>query len=114
MFKIKRSHLRIVLAVGVCVALMVPPATASAQDVLSNPTASQYHPQSQVQGTSTNGSAANNSDSAARPAATAANGASGTLPFTGMDLAMVAGVALIMVAAGVALRRLSAPRTPGV
>ncbi len=112
MFKIKRSHLRIVLAVGVCVALMVPPATASAQDALSNPTASQYHPQSQVQGTSTNGSAANNS--AARPAATAANGASGTLPFTGMDLAMVAGVALIMVAAGVALRRLSAPRTPGV
>ena len=112
MFKIKRSHLRIVLAVGVCVALMVPPATASAQDALSNPTASQYHPQSQVQGTSTNGSAANNS--AASPAATATNGASGILPFTGMDLAMVAGVALTMVAAGLALRRLSAPRTPGV
>ena len=111
MFKIKRSHLRTVLAVGVCAALMVPPAAASAQDALSNPAASHYHPQSQAQGASTNGSPADNS--AASPAATATNGASGTLPFTGMDLAMVAGVALTMVAAGLALRRLSAPRTPG-
>ncbi len=112
MFKIKGSHLRIALAVTVCAALLVAPAIASAQDALSNPTASQYEPQSQVQGTSTNGSAANSST--ASPVATATDGASGALPFTGIDLALVAGVALTMVAAGLGLRRLSAPRRPGV
>lgn len=117
MFQLKRSYLGVLVAVGVCAALVVPPAMAVAQDALSNPSAAQYVPQSQVQGTHTNGSnngsnsgpaAANTADAATHSAA----GAGGTLPFTGMDLAVVAGVALTMVAAGVALRRLSAPRSP--
>ena len=94
----RRSYLRVLLGVGVCAALVAPPATAVAQDALSNPSAAQYVPQSQVQGTHTNGS--NN---------TSTEGAIGTLPFTGMDLASVAGIALLMIAVGVGLHRLSAP-----
>ena len=109
MFKIRRSHLRVVIAVGLCVALLVP-ATALAQDVLSNPAAAQYQPQSQVQGTSTNGPTSGPTASSTAAAPTATEGASGTLPFTGMDLAVVAGVALLMIGSGLALRRLSAPR----
>ena len=122
MFRMRRSYLRVLLAVGVCAALVALPATAVAQDALSNPSAAQYVPQSQVQGTTqkppsqvqgtqTNGS---NNGPAAAGTATApkasTEGASGTLPFTGMDLAVVAGIALLMIAVGVALRRLSAPR----
>jgi hypothetical protein len=109
MFKIRRSHLRVVIAVGLCVALLVP-ATALAQDVLSNPAAAQYQPQSQVQGTSTNGPTSGPTASNTAAVPTATEGASGTLPFTGMDLAVVAGVALLMIGSGLTLRRLSAPR----
>jgi hypothetical protein len=108
----KQLPLGRLIAVGVCAALLVVPATALGQDALSNPSAAQYVPQSQVEGTNTNGSngpTASNS-TAGRP--NAENGP-GTLPFTGMDLAVVAGAALLMIGAGFALRRLSAPRTPG-
>jgi hypothetical protein len=36
----------------------------------------------------------------------------GALPFTGMDLLIVAGVALVLTGTGFALRRLSTPRGP--
>jgi hypothetical protein len=111
MFQPRRSHRRVLLAVGVCAALIAPPATAVAQDALSNPSAAQYTPQSQVQGTQTTGS--NNGPAAANtatPNTASTAGASGTLPFTGMDLAVVAGIALLMIAVGFALRKLSAPR----
>jgi hypothetical protein len=36
----------------------------------------------------------------------------GSLPFTGMDLLIVAGVALVLTGTGFALRRLSSPRGP--
>ena len=51
-------------ALGVCAALLVPPATALGQDALSDPSAAQYPPQSQIEGTNINGSAANNSTAA--------------------------------------------------
>jgi hypothetical protein len=38
----------------------------------------------------------------------------GSLPFTGMDLIIVAGVAFILTGTGFALRRLSTPRGPHV
>jgi hypothetical protein len=117
MFQMRRSYLRVLLAVGVCAALVALPATAVAQDALSNPSAAQYVPQSQVQGTQgaqgTNANGSNNGPAAADTATapkTSTEGASGTLPFTGMDLAVVAAIALLMIAVGVALRRLSAPR----
>jgi hypothetical protein len=114
MLTVMRPIRRILLAVGVCAALMALPATAAAQDALSNPAAAQYIPQSQVQGSSGNGSAAKNSTPTATATPTATEGAGGTLPFTGMDLAVVGGVALALIASGLGLRWLSAPRSPGV
>jgi hypothetical protein len=113
-FTLKRLGGLALLAVVAAVA--IAPATALAQDALSNPSASQYEPQSQVQGTSTNGS----NGPAAGPAASVAantsnsglNSSVGSLPFTGMDVIVLAVVAAALIGTGVALRRLSAPRAP--
>jgi hypothetical protein len=114
MFKFRRSQLQVVLVLGACVALALP-ATALAQDSLSNPTDAQYHPQSQVQGATTNGSGGPSGPTASNTSAGGnAQGVSGTLPFTGMDLVVLAGTALTLIASGFVLRRLSAPRSPGV
>src|SRR4051812_26363442 len=107
MLRLRRFDLRVLLAVGVCVALMVLPATALGQDALSNPTAAQYEPNSQVQGTSTNGSNGP-TGSAAANTTNSTGSASGTLPFTGFDAVVVAGAALMLIASGFVLRKLSA------
>jgi hypothetical protein len=92
-------------------ALVVGPATAMAQDALSNPSAAQYEPKSQVEGTNTTGSA----PVAATPSSGSNGGGStGTLPFTGLDVMVLAGVALALVGTGVALRRLSTPKAPRI
>jgi len=101
------------IAVGICAALLLVPASALGQDALSNPSASQYAPKSQVEGTSGNGSNGPTASNSTGGRPTAQTG-SGSLPFTGMDLAVVAGAALLMIGAGFALRKLSAPRTPGL
>ncbi len=88
------------LAVAGGLALGVP--AASAQDQLSNPSAAQYKPQSQIQGTTTIGAASSN--------ASQDHSGGGLLAFTGMDLVVLAGVAILLVGTGIALRRLSAPR----
>ncbi len=112
-FTLKRFGGLALLAVVAAVA--IAPATALAQDALSNPSASEYEPTSQVQGTSGTGSTAK---PAAKPAAAVAqntsglNGNVGSLPFTGMDVMVLAIVAAALVGTGVALRRLSAPRAP--
>jgi hypothetical protein len=92
----------------VSVALAVPGA-AIAQDQLSNPSAAQYEPQSQVQGASVSGTS---SPSVANTPTGGGNGQIGSLPFTGMDLAIVAGVALLLTGTGLALHRLSVPPRP--
>jgi len=90
----------------VSVALAVP-GGAFAQDQLANPSAAQYEPQSQVQGSSASGTSPS---VASTP--TGGGSQSGTLPFTGMDLAIVAGVALLLTGTGIALHRLSVPPRP--
>lgn len=108
-FTLKRLGGLALLAVIAAVA--VAPATALAQDALSNPSASQYEPQSQVQGTTTNsssGPAANN----ATDKTSGLNNNVGSLPFTGMDVIVLAIVAAALIGTGVALRRLSAPKPP--
>ena len=117
-FTLKRLGGLALLAVVAAVA--IAPATALAQDALSNPSDSQYEPKSQVQGTSTNGS--NGPGSSGTAAATAAantstsasglNGNVGSLPFTGMDVIVLAVVAAALIGTGVALHRLSAPKAP--
>jgi hypothetical protein len=93
----------------VAAALAVPSA-AIAQDQLANPSAAQYEPQSNVLGGTASGSSGSAPSVAGTP--TGGNGGQiGSLPFTGMDLAIVAGVALLLTGTGLALHRLSAPRT---
>jgi hypothetical protein len=96
---------------GVIAAVAIAPATALAQDALSNPSSAQYEPQSQVQGTNTNGS--NDGQVAANTARTGLNSNVGSLPFTGLDVIVLAVVAAALIGTGLALRRLSTPKVPG-
>src|SRR3954449_2682049 len=98
------AGLALIIVVG---ALFAGPATALAQDALSNPSASQYTPNSQVEGTSTAGTSA-----VANTSSAAGGDSSGTLPFTGMDVLVLSAVALALIGTGVALRRMSTPKAP--
>ena len=49
----------------------------------------------------------------ASPAASGGEKRIGSLPFTGMDLLVVSGVALVLTGTGLALRRFSTPRRTG-
>jgi hypothetical protein len=107
-FTLKRLGGLAVLAVTA--AVVVAPATALAQDALSNPSAAQYEPKSQVQGTTTNGS---NGPVAANTPNTGLNSSVGSLPFTGLDVIVLAVVAAALIGTGLALRKLSSPKAPG-
>jgi hypothetical protein len=95
---------------AVVVSLATAPAMALAQDALSNPSASEYEPQSQVQGTSKTGSQGPAAQNASSPT-TGLNSNVGSLPFTGLDVIVLVVVAGALIGTGVALRRLSAPKT---
>jgi hypothetical protein len=98
---------------AVVASLAAAPAMAIAQDALSNPSASEYEPQSQVQGTSKTGSQGQNQGPAAQHATspTGLNSNVGSLPFTGLDVIVLVVVAGALIGTGFALRRLSAPKT---
>jgi hypothetical protein len=98
----------VVLLVGVALAV---PGSAFAQDQLANPSAAQYEPQSQVQGTSVSGTSGTAAPAVANTPTGGGHSQVGSLPFTGMDLAIVAGVALLLTGTGLALHRLSVPRS---
>jgi hypothetical protein len=89
-------------------AALAVPCSAIAQDQLSNPSAAQYQPQSKVLGGTTSGGSGGSPSVAATPTAGGGSQA-GSLPFTGMDLVIVAGVALLLTGTGLALHRLSVP-----
>lgn len=97
----------------VVVSLATAPAMALAQDALSNPSASQYEPQSQVQGTSKTGSQSQGPAAQNTTNGTGLNSNIGSLPFTGLDVIVLVVIAGALIATGVALRRLSAPKTQG-
>ena len=103
---------------AVVASLAAAPAMALAQDALSNPSASEYEPQSQVQGTSKTGSQPQTGQQQPQGAAaqhatspTGLNSNVGSLPFTGMDVIVLVVVAGALIGTGFALRRLSAPKT---
>jgi hypothetical protein len=110
-----RGHFFALMGTSLLVAAMLAvPATVFAQDQLANPSAAQYEPQSQVQGTSGSGGpggpGVGSSPSVAQtPTGGGGNSSLGSLPFTGMDLGIVAGVALLLTGTGLALHRLSVP-----
>jgi hypothetical protein len=114
----KQRHRSIALlgALVLVSAALAVPGSAVAQDQLANPSAAQYEPQSQVQGNTTSGGGTGSSGSSPSVSATPTGGGNnsqiGTLPFTGMDLAIVAGVALLLTGTGLALHRLSVPPRP--
>jgi hypothetical protein len=94
---------RLLFATVLLVALAGVPA-AMAQDSLDDPSSAQYDPPLPED---TAGSTASGS--------TGSSGLDsniGSLPFTGMDLLIVLGVALLLTGTGFALRRLSAPPDP--
>ena len=103
-----RTRFAGIALIAVIGALFVGPASALAQDALSNPSAAQYEPQSQVQGASTSGTGA----VADTASSNASGNGTGSLPFTGMDVLVLSAVALALIGTGVALRRLSTPKAP--
>jgi hypothetical protein len=111
--KQKRRFLTLTGAILLVSAVLVLPGSAIAQDQLANPAAAQYQPQGDVLGSSTSGTSGTSSPSVANtPSAGKGNDQIGSLPFTGMDLAVVAGVALLLTGTGLALHRLSVPPRP--
>jgi hypothetical protein len=113
---IRKTSSPLVVALGLMllVAAIAAPTAAFAQDPLANPSASQYDPQQGVEGVSgTGGESASGAPAAAATPSSGGgdNGELGSLPFTGMDLVIVAGVALLLTGTGLALHRLSV-RTP--
>jgi hypothetical protein len=98
---------QILLVLGIVAAFAVVPGAAIAQD---DPTSAQYNPpipESGVAGGTEGGGDPGSSGGGL-------NSNIGSLPFTGMDLIIVAGVAFLLTGTGFALRRLSTPRGPRV
>jgi hypothetical protein len=102
MRNIRRSRLGLFLVVALVAAFAAVPA-AMAQD---DPSSAQYNPPIPDTGGGTAGS------SASGGGGSGLDSNIGSLPFTGMDLLIVAGVAFVLTGTGFALRRLSTPRGP--
>jgi hypothetical protein len=102
-----------ILVLGIVAAFLAVPAAALAQ---GDPTSAQYNPpipENDVVGV-TEGDSSPDGGGAAGGSASGLNSSIGSLPFTGMDLIIVAGVAFVLTGTGFALRRLSTPRGPWV
>jgi hypothetical protein len=96
-------------ALVVIAAFAAMPAAGLAQSVNDDPTSGQYDPEI-TRGTDATGGSGDVGGSVAEEPSSGLNGSVGSLPFTGMDLIIIVGVALVLMGTGFALRRLSAPR----
>ena len=104
---IKANIRKFIVVLGIVAAVLVVPGAALAQN---DPTSAQYNPpipDSGVAGGAAGGAGGGDSGGGL-------NSNIGSLPFTGMDLIIVAGVAFVLTGTGFALRRLSTPRGPRV
>jgi hypothetical protein len=94
-------------------AALAVPGSAFAQDQLSNPSSAQYEPQGAVLGGTASGGTSGSPSVSGTPSGSGGSGGQiGSLPFTGMDLVIVAGVAMLLTGTGLALHRLSVPPRP--
>ena len=122
---LRRSSPGLLLVAVLVASFSVVPAAALAQDPLSDPSSAQYNAPISSGGVAGNTGGGVAGEPAAgvcgQPAAVGeatppgGGGSSsnlGALPFTGMDLSIVAGVALLLIGTGFALRRLSMPPEP--
>jgi hypothetical protein len=107
--KQRRRFLTLMGAILLVTAALVLPGSAVAQDQLGNPSAAQYEPQGDVLGGTASGNSGSPSVSGTPTGGNGNSAGPGSLPFTGMDLAIVAGVALLLTGTGLALHRLSVP-----
>src|SRR5688500_15222597 len=100
MRKLRHSRIGLLLVLAALAAFTVVPAAAMAQGS-DDPSSAQYTPNipSADEGAGDPSGSAGGLDSQI-----------GSLPFTGMDLIILAGVALVLTGTGFALRRLSTPR----
>lgn len=100
------GHLLIVALISGLVAVPV----ASAQESGSDPSAAQYDAPIPDPGSSASSESTGDPGDPGDPGGLSSN--IGSLPFTGMDLLIVVGVALVLTGTGLLLRRLSTPRGP--
>ena len=109
MRKFTNSRFGLLLIVAMVASFVAVPTAALAQDSLSDPSAAQYDPS--IGGTAGAVAAQSSAETSANAASSAGLESNiGSLPFTGMDLIIVAGVAFVLTGTGFALRRLSMPR----
>jgi len=105
MRKLRHSRIGLLLVLGALAAFVAMPGVAVGQGSSDNPSDVVYTPNipPDDQGDTAGGGSSGGLDSQI-----------GSLPFTGMDLIILAGVALVLTGTGFALRRLSTPRGPQV
>lgn len=101
MRKLRNSRFGLLLVLAALAAFVAVPGIAMAQGS-NDPSSAQYNPPIPENGEGETGGSSGGLDSQI-----------GSLPFTGMDLIILAGVALVLTGTGFALRRLSTPRGPG-
>lgn len=104
----RRSRLSLFLTIALVAAFACVP-VAAAQDS-SDPSSAQYD--APIPESATAGSSASGGSDGSDPSGL--NSSIGSLPFTGMDLLIVGGVAFVLAGTGFALRRLSTPRGPSI
>ena len=95
--------------VALAAAVMVPTALAQNTD---DPSSKQYNPPIPEQTGAGVGVAGDEGGGGDDDGGSGLNATIGSLPFTGMDLLIVAGVAFLLTGTGFALRRLSMPKGP--
>ena len=106
MRKSMRSRISLLLVTALAAAFAAGVPAALAQSSSDDPSSAQYQPNIPA-GEDIGGATASGGGDGL-------DGNIGSLPFTGMDLLIVGGVALLLTGTGFALRRLSAPPGPRV
>jgi hypothetical protein len=102
MRKLKHSRFGLLLVLAALAVFVAVPSLAVAQSSSSDPSKAVYTDNIPSSSEGTSGSSGG------------LDSQIGSLPFTGMDLIILAGVALVLTGTGFALRRLSTPRGPRV
>jgi hypothetical protein len=101
------------LAVAVASLALAVPSAALGQSGTASPSNAQYQPANQQIAASGGGGGPNSSPSSGPSAASAAGGSSGGgiggLPFTGLDIGVLALAAVALLGSGLTLRRLTDP-----
>jgi hypothetical protein len=103
MRKLRHSRIGLLLVLAALAAFVAVPSGAMAQGSSNDPSTAEYTPNIPPGNEGGTGGSSGGLDSQI-----------GSLPFTGMDLIILAGVALVLTGTGFALRRLSTPRGPRV